>query len=107
MGKKLMKTTEELTEIAKGIHNNTIFCDLHIAENELGSELGFIFLPIMFGAKPPFEVGMVYSYRGVKTEMPRAVNGYPCFSSVYFLNVKEADLVKEKLKQIEDKLKKV
>ena len=100
-----MKTKDELIEIAKGINDNTIFCDLNIPTENYKANLAMIFLPIMFGAKVDFEVGLAYAY--MHEALPRGANGFPCFARVYFLTIDEAQIVREKLIEIKEVLKQI
>ena len=93
------KTEQDLIKIAYDINNGTIFSAWNIAPCDLKSNLSFVFLPIMFGGMPTFEIGLVYSY--FDESMPRGANGYPCFSTAYYLTVDEAKVVRKKLDELQ------
>ena len=95
-----MSDKKDLSQIARDINDGTIFSTLNIPPGQVSNNLASIFLPIMFGGAPKFEVGLVYAY--MKESLPRGANGFPSFGIAYFLTVDEADEVREKLTKLKN-----
>lgn len=84
------KSDEELRELIRDFVENKIFTDRHIHRDEQMSLLAVVFLPLTFGAANMFDaqsVGLIYER--LDQAGPRSVNGYPCFTSMQLLHVKD------------------
>ena len=85
----MKKTDEELKRIAVDLYDGKIFSDRHFRSlEETHSLISLVFLPLVFGAlksKEQFaDLGLVYEY--FDKAGPRAMNGYPMFTSCCFLD---------------------
>lgn len=97
-------SNKDIAKLALEIYRGEIFTDRHIREGEGQDVLGMIFMPLIMMNddqrqelidNPP---GLVYEYRA--SAGPRAINGYPMFSSCRFLAQEAADKVWKKYKEI-------
>ncbi len=85
-------TEEGLREFVLGLCDDKIFCSAHIREHDLHL-MKAIFMPLAFGAfsgwtkEEMSEIGVFWEWN--RTAMPRSINGYPMFSSVRMLHVKD------------------
>ena len=107
----MQRSQNELNQIALGIHNGHIFTDRHIREHDYVSVLPMIFLPMALLDKEGLE-----ALRAKKPELffeelskagPRAINGYPTFFSMQYLDREEFDVVSRKLEEIKQAMRSV
>ncbi len=102
------KEDSELKQIAMDLCDGKIFCDLHLSDRK--SNLPLVFLPIAFGAFKDEEdvknIGLVYEY--LSEAGPRGINGFPNFTSMRVLNIRDAEIMMthhDEYKKIKDSFK--
>ena len=112
------KTDEEVRELALALFKGEIFTSAHLRNQ---SDVTMVFMPIALGcfspqgdnnaekfidevnSRPVIEdIAVVYEY--MSKAGPRSINGYPCFTSLSFLNKEDWKRVLEKHKEIESAL---
>lgn len=97
------RSNEEILEIAKGIYKNEVFTSMQIEEQDSGLILS-IFMPLAFldplSRKQLLIDKITNFYAYTKEAGPRAINGYPCFFSVNFLDQQDSERVIKKYKEI-------
>lgn len=98
----IKRTPAELKQLAIDIRAGQVFTSLHAPEDMWSH----IFMPLIFmGAKEVLEMivympGMMYEY--MEKAGPRAINGYPCFFSVNFLDMEDTKYVIEYIHKLEE-----
>jgi len=94
------KTDQELQQLAFGIYSGNIFTDRHIDPSDVEHMLGMIFMPLAFSdptTLPP-NIGCIYEHVLAAGHM--GINGFPTFTSMKMLNIEDANIVFQKVKQI-------
>lgn len=82
----VIKTDEQLKEIAMDLYNDKIFCDRQVDK----TNLGMVFMPLIFGAFSEWKkedqdkIGMIYEY--LSEAGPMGINGMPIFYSLKFMS---------------------
>lgn len=98
-------TDDELREIAVGINSGTIFTDRHIKPEEAS----MIFMPLLFMTnKQRAELkkdkpGLFFQH--LSEAGPRAINGYPMFTSMHVLNQEETKRVFDMVAKLREVVK--
>lgn len=97
------RTDREIKELALGIYKGEIFTSLQIRENDTYL-LSTIFMPLMFMDKEQIdkmEKHKAYMFYANMSEAgPRAINGYPIFMSMNYINEEDCKKVLEKYEVI-------
>lgn len=88
---------DEIREFTDALLSGQVFTSGQAPEELLGT----IFMPLMMGAAAHLEpvienVGCFYEY--IEKAGPRAINGYPIFSSFHIMNKDDWDIVMETYK---------
>lgn len=99
---------KEVNKLVREIIENQVFTDRHIGT---GGDLTMIFMGMLFlntvqrkafQANPP---GMIYAY--YKDQMPRSINGYPCFMGFHVISKEDTEVVWKKVYALDDAIKDV
>lgn len=97
---------EEIKQLATDIFLNKVFTSRHIAPQEAASTVGMVFIPLALGGLSNCsksyikDIGMMYEY--LDKAGPRAINGYPIFTSVRLASLKDSEKVWALYKQMKD-----
>lgn len=92
-----MKTNDELRQIALDLADGKIFSDRHLGDQS--HMIGSVFMPVILGAfsdltKEEIDSGKVsFLYEYLSEAGPMAVNGFPTFFSVKYLNKEETEIM--------------
>lgn len=95
-------TDAEIKDLALKMYRNEIFTSLQVHHDE--NMLGMIFMPLIFVDEVGIQyfkmhnINHLYSFMG--DCMPRSINGYPCFHSMYTLTQDEAERLVKKHEQV-------
>ncbi len=87
------KTREELKQFAMDVYDCKIFTHAQLRNQY---DLRSVFMPIALGCLNDWteeeiaEVGFIYEY--MSEAGPRSVNGYPCFTSVKFMDKTDSQI---------------
>lgn len=87
----IQKDSSALKQLAQDIYDQKAFTNRHIRP---GGDIRMVFMPIALGAFKDWEkedmedIGLIYEFYSAAG--PRAVNGYPCFTSFKILNKLDA-----------------
>jgi hypothetical protein len=96
-------TDEQIKELALMMYRNEIFTSLQVHHYD-ANMMGMIFMPLILMDEVGVQhlklhnINHVYSFMG--DCMPRSVNGYPCFHSMYTLTQDEAERLVKKHEQV-------
>lgn len=89
----IVRTDQELRQIAVDLIEGKIFCDRHLklkGENE--RMLLSVFMPLSLwedAVEWVKDAGMIYEY--LSEALPRTINGYPMFTSCQKLTIEDTD----------------
>jgi hypothetical protein len=99
-----MRTKEELVDIAKGIHGNRYFTNLHVRENDIHL-MPTIFMPLSFMEEAELKDLLSQAavlFADYKDALSRSINGYPIFHAIHYLNAEETKIVFNMIKKLEE-----
>lgn len=89
------KTDEEITNLARQLYRNEIFCSFQLPKDQLASLLPMVFMPIFFLDKETIKQwqadGIQHFYADMKYAGPRSINGYPIFTVMQGLNKEDGE----------------
>ena len=89
---KIVKTDDELKQLAVEIFDGKVFTDRHCNRS---SDISMVFMPIILGAfsnmteEERTDIGMIYEY--LSEAGPRSCNGMPMFTSLRYLSKNDTD----------------
>lgn len=97
------KTDDEIRSLALQLYRGEIFTSMQIDDPRM---IGNVFMPIMFmddlHKKMLMINGAYCFYANMEDAGPRAINGYPCFFSMMYLDREDAKRLIDKLAVIEE-----
>lgn len=103
------RTEKELYQIANDLYAGQIFTNLHIHESERARMTGLVFMNLLFLNEEQREelkkedAVLVYEY--IQKAGPRSVNGYPTFTSCWYLSRTDYTRMMVHYKKIEEAMK--
>jgi len=83
---------KDLKKLAVDIVEDRVITDRHLSDRNNMHLLDHVFMPLGLGGLEdvdPDDVGLIYEY--YDKALPRGINGYPMFLSMYLLNGKDAE----------------
>ena len=87
-------TEQECRQFVRDWSDGKIFSDRHLARHE---DIHLVFMPLAFGAAADMAPWELHKLSGVWEYLdkagPTGINGNPCFFSMRYLRVEDADLV--------------
>lgn len=95
---------EELSQLAKDIAMDKVFCSCFMSDHELNN-IGMVFMPLALGALADMpkemvdDIGFVYEYY-TEARTGRCINGMPIFFSCRMVSKADARRIGEKVKEI-------
>jgi hypothetical protein len=101
----------DLSQLAKDIAMDKVFCSHFLPAEQQKNLLGMIFMPILFGATKDMseeqvnDIGFICEY--YDKAGPRAINGYPMFLSCRFVSKADAKRIMIKVNKIKKALEEV
>lgn len=102
-------TDEEVKELAMRMYRGDVFTSDMINPVEFDQVLTMIFMPLIFMGKEHIEQCKAQEVTMFWAEMkdagPRAINGYPIFTSCSFVKKQDHQRVIDKYRQIQDTMK--
>ncbi len=106
-------TEEKVREYARAILEGHLFSEAHIRPQDARAVMSMVFMPLALGDWSPEVIGAMEKnppgmcFAWMKDTFPRSINGYPIFSSCFFLSREDTERVWTKYEQMRKALEAV